>query len=158
MPARANEPSGRDLGGARILVIDDEESVRRLVRRMLGDCNCRIVEAGDGVDGLMVIERESAIDLVLTDLSMPRIGGLAVVQSVARRYPAIPVVVMSGNSGAMAAAPEIPVLRKPFTALELLGVLADQLSRGRRVAPHGVLPVPTPARVSPRARYRSPPR
>lgn len=158
MPTRPNETFGRDLGGARLLVIDDEESVRRLVRRMLGDCNCRIIEAADGFDGLMLIEREPAMDLIITDLAMPRVGGLAVVQSVLRRYPEIPVVVMSGNSAAMGIVPEVPVLRKPFAAGELLSIVWDQLSRRRRSASPVSLAVPTSVRVPPRARYRSPPR
>ena len=158
MPTRPNETFGRDLGGARLLVIDDEESVRRLVRRMLGDCNCRILEAADGFDGLMLIEREPAMDLVITDLSMPRIGGLAVVQSLLRRYPELPVVVMSGNSAAMAAVPEVPVLRKPFAAGELLSIVSDQLTRRSRPAAPSGLPVLPSVRVPPRARYRSPPR
>ena len=158
MPTRPNDTFGRDLGGARLLVIDDEESVRRLVRRMLGDCNCRILEAADGFDGLMLIEREPAMDLIITDLAMPRVGGLAVVQSVLRRYPEIPVVVMSGNSAAMGIVPEVPVLRKPFAAGELLSIVWDQLSRRRRAASPVSLAVPTSVRVPPRARYRSPPR
>ncbi|MGE5927171.1 MAG: response regulator [Gemmatimonadota bacterium] len=152
------ETSGHDLGGARILVLDDEEGVRRIVRRMLGECNCRVVEAADGFDGLVLLERDPAVDLVLTDLSMPRVGGLAVVQRVAVRYPGMPVVVMSGNGAAMAAAPQIPVLRKPFTASELLGTLALHLaSRSRGVADPAPAPAP-PRRAAPRSRYRSPPR
>lgn len=158
MPDRPNEPPGRDLGGACILVIDDEESVRRMVRRMLCTCNCTIVEAGDGFDGLMIVEHEPRIDLILTDLSMPRTGGLAVVESVSRRYPAIPVVVMSGNSAAMAALPQVPVLRKPFAATDLLGVISEQLSRGGRLAPRAARLVPPAVRTPPRPRYRAPPR
>ncbi len=152
------ETSGHDFGGARILVLDDEEGVRRIVRRMLGECNCRVIEAADGFDGLVLLEREPAVDLVLTDLSMPRIGGLAVVQSVALHYPAIPVVVMSGNGAAMAAAPQIPVLRKPFTAAELLGVLGHHLAAGTRAAPEPLVPRVSPRRPGGRSRYRSPPR
>ena len=158
MPGRPNETSGQDFGGARILVIDDEDGVLRIVRRMLGDCNCRIIEAGDGFNGLMHLESEPTVDLVLTDLAMPRVGGLAVVQTVALRYPGIPVIVMSGNGAAMAAAPQVPVLRKPFTAAELLGIVAHQLARRFRVAPGVAGPPSAPARVMSRPRYRSPPR
>lgn len=158
MPIRPNETSGHDFGGARILVIDDEDGVRRIVRRMLADCNCRIVEAADGFEGLVLLEREPPIDLILTDLAMPRISGLAVVQTVALRHPGIPVVVMSGNGAAMAAAPHVPVLRKPFTAGELLGIVAHPMARCRGVGPDRMLPVGPPVQVASRARYRSPPR
>jgi DNA-binding NtrC family response regulator len=158
MSGRPNETSSHDLGGARILVLDDEEGVRSIVRRMLGDCNCRVIEAADGFDGLVLLERDPSVDLVLTDLSMPRIGGLAVVQRVAVRYPELPVVVMSGNGAAMAAAPEIPVLRKPFTASELFGTLARHLGPRSPGAADAALPAAPPRRDASRSRYRSPPR
>ena len=158
MSGRPNETSGHDFGGARILVIDDEDGVRRIVRRMFADCNCRIVEAADGSEGLMLLERESAIDLILTDLAMPQMGGLAVVQTVALRHPGIPVIVMSGNGAAMAAAPHVPVMRKPFTAGELLGLVAREMARSRRAATGVALPPDSPIRVAARPRYRSPPR
>ena len=140
MPTRPNDTFGRDLGGARLLVIDDEESVRRLVRRMLGDCNCRILEAADGFDGLMLIEREPAMDLVITDLSMPRIGGLAVVQSLLRRYPELPVVVMSGNSAAMAAEQTAKPVRRPvYCAKREMGSESD-ISRALSFISRRMLP------------------
>jgi CheY-like chemotaxis protein len=144
MPARPNDPVGRDFGGACILVIDDEAGVRRIVRRMLADTRCRILEAADGVEGLVHLEHEPAIDLVLTDLSMPRASGLAVIEILRLRRPDIPVAVMSGNGAAMRSAPQIPVLLKPFTADELLRLVSELLSpsvprrrtgRGRREAP-----------------------
>ena len=158
MPGHPNETSSHDLGGARILVLDDEEGVRRIVRRMLGECNCRIIEAADGFDGLTALEREPAVDLILTDLAMPRIGGLDVVEAVALRHPGLPVVVMSGNGAAMAAVPDIPVLRKPFSAGELLGIVAHQLARRRSAGPDTTRPADPPVRPASRSRYRSPPR
>lgn len=158
MSGHPNETSSHDLGGARILVLDDEEGVRRIVRRMLGECNCRVIEAADGFDGLTALEREPTVDLVLTDLSMPRIGGLDVVQAVAVRHPGLPVVVMSGNSAAMAAVPNIPVLRKPFSAGELLGVVAHQLARRRGAGIDSARPFDVSVRPASRSLYRSPPR
>jgi CheY-like chemotaxis protein len=158
MPACPNEAFGHDFGGARILVIDDEESVRRIVGRMLCSCNCRVIEAGDGFEALLLLEREPGVDLVLTDLAMPRLGGLAVAESVALRHPGIPVVVMSGNGAAMAAAPHVPVVWKPFTTMELLGVVEQHLARPARAPARGERPLDSPVQLAPRTRYRSPPR
>ncbi|HEU4828270.1 MAG TPA: response regulator [Gemmatimonadales bacterium] len=154
MPARPSESFGRDLDGACILVIDDEAGVRSIVRRMLRDCRCRVVEATDGFEGLATVEREAVVDLVLTDLSMPRIGGLAVLESLGRRRPEIPVIVMSGNSAAMNGMPQVPVLRKPFTADELLALITDLLTR---VRPAALPAVPPSVRPAARSRYRAPP-
>lgn len=149
MPARPNNALGRDLGGACILVIDDEAGVRRTVRRMLADTRCRILEAADGVEGLIQLEDEPSIDLVLTDLAMPRASGLAVIEILRLRRPDIPVAVMSGNGASMRSVPQVPVLSKPFTADELLrlvtellspSVLRRRIARGRREAPRAESP------------------
>src|SRR5688572_2494492 len=92
---------------ATVLVVDDEPQVRQLVRRILEvDPSCSVVEADDGDTALGLIERDDPpLDLVLTDLIMPRVGGLAVLGSLRMHRPDLPVLVMSG------VAPEARTLR-----------------------------------------------
>lgn len=161
MPPRPDQSIGRDLGGACILVIDDEAGVRRIVRRMLSESCCRIVEAANGLEGLEAVEHERTIDLVLTDLSMPKVGGLAVVEVLGRCRPELPVAVMSGDGADMRGGPEVPFLRKPFTAEELIRLVTDLVgNRHRSVSP--LVPPRLPSADRPalpvRARYRAPPR
>jgi DNA-binding NtrC family response regulator len=92
---------------ATVLVVDDEPQVRHLIRRMLEvDPSCSVVEAEDGDTALAVVERDDPpVRVVLTDLMMPRLGGLAVLGALRVHRPDLPVLVMSG------VAPEARTLR-----------------------------------------------
>lgn len=154
MTAGPNHSPGCDLGGACLLVIDDEEGVRRVVRRMLAESGCRVLEAANGIEGLLALEAGVTVDLVLTDLAMPQVGGLAVVEVLGRRRPEIPIVLMSGDGAALRGAPQVPFLRKPFTSDELHRLVAELLSRARR-APGAPLPLRAAAPEAPRPHDRT---
>jgi two-component system C4-dicarboxylate transport response regulator DctD len=116
-----------------ILVLDDEELTRVLVRRALTPAGWAVVEAGDGLEGLRILEAERpVVDAVLTDLEMPVISGYDVAAVLAQRLPELPVVVMSGRVtddprvGAARA-----VLHKPFAPEELCRTLAPVLEAAR---------------------------
>jgi len=79
----------------RILVVDDEESVRRGYTRLLGELDCDTQAAGDGEQALHAMERHPA-DAVLLDLRMPGAGGLEVLEALKRRWPECEVVVITG--------------------------------------------------------------
>lgn len=81
----------------RILIVDDSEVDRRLAHGLLrGDPELEIVFANNGREGLEEIER-STPDLVLTDLIMPELDGLELVQAVKRDHPLIPVILMTSK-------------------------------------------------------------
>ncbi|MCP4042508.1 MAG: EAL domain-containing protein, partial [Gammaproteobacteria bacterium] len=80
----------------RILVIDDEQSVRTSVGDFLEDCDYQVLQAENGRVGLEICGRENP-DLVLTDLRMPVVDGLEVLDEVTRKCPDIPVIVISGT-------------------------------------------------------------
>ena len=79
---------------ARVLVIDDEEVVRDLVSEVLAGAGHDVVTASDGGAGLAAY-RESPFDLVITDILMPVMDGLAVIQELKRDYPAVPIIAMA---------------------------------------------------------------
>jgi CheY-like chemotaxis protein len=81
----------------RILLIDDDELVRVAIRTMLENAGHEVVVAVDGVDGLDKIGRQS-FDLVLCDVFMPRLDGIATLQELQRRNAKTPVVMMSAGS------------------------------------------------------------
>ena len=80
---------------ARILVVDDEESVRRGYARILGEMDCDTLAAADGEQALQVMA-ERPFDVILLDLRMPGAGGLDVLRTIKRRWPASEVVVITG--------------------------------------------------------------
>ena len=80
-----------------ILLVDDDDSVRVAICAMLENVGHEVVMAVDGVDGLSQIERR-AFDLVLCDVFMPRLDGIAMLKEFRRRDATTPVVMMSGGA------------------------------------------------------------
>lgn len=78
-----------------ILVIDDDTIVRRSVVGYLEDSGFRVLQAGDGAEGLAIFESEQP-DLVICDLRMPNVDGMSVLKTVAEQDNAVPVIVVSG--------------------------------------------------------------
>ena len=121
--------SANDLGRETILVVDDEETVRMAVRRILQKSGYRVVVAANGVEALEQLGTEgSQIAMVLTDMVMPEMGGRELVERVTSGYPGVRVLCMSGYT-------EDPTLRlgqlagehgfiaKPFTVAELTAAI-----------------------------------
>ena len=78
-----------------VLVIDDEDLVRDVLARMIEDLGYRTVTAVDGPTGLAIVDRQP-IDLVLVDLTMPRMSGADVVATLRLKHPALPIIACSG--------------------------------------------------------------
>ena len=78
-----------------ILVVDDEEVVRRGYARILGEMDCDAQGAADGEQALRAMERR-AFDVVLLDIRMPGAQGLEVLRAIKRRWPASEVVIITG--------------------------------------------------------------
>jgi CheY-like chemotaxis protein len=124
-PACAHDARAAGEGAATaVLVVDDEAPVRRAVRRMLEWAGYRVLEATDGADALRRLASET-VDVVLTDVVMPELGGRALADALAGRVPAVRVVFMSGLAPddlvrRGVCAPSAPVLQKPFASEELV--------------------------------------
>jgi CheY-like chemotaxis protein len=92
----------------RILIADDDEQIRRSSEAMLSRAGYEIRTAGDGFEGLALM-RKALPDLVISDLNMPRMSGFEFLSVVRRRFPQIPVIVISAT----------------FTGSQPQGLLAD---------------------------------
>jgi diguanylate cyclase (GGDEF)-like protein/PAS domain S-box-containing protein len=79
-----------------LLTIDDEESIRSSLAAFFEDCGFTVIEAGDGREGLEII-RERRPDVVITDLRMPEVDGLEVVDAVCRMDDNLPIIMLSGT-------------------------------------------------------------
>jgi two-component system cell cycle sensor histidine kinase/response regulator CckA len=116
---------GQTLTRVTLLVVDDEEMVRRLAARMLVTLGYRVLEARDGHEAVRVLQRDAPrIDGVLTDVAMPGLGGKQLGDTIARCWPQIRVLYMSGfpalrvvSEGAIQ--PTDPFIQKPFTEEQL---------------------------------------
>lgn len=119
---------------ARILLIDDDDGVRDILRLMLTHLGHTIIDARDGEEGLDLYH-PAAHDLVITDLVMPGKGGLEVVKQLREQQPDLKIIAMSGGGrpgtgASLRAAREAgasAVLAKPFTLTELADLIRDLL-------------------------------
>ena len=79
-----------------VLVIDDDEQTRTLVRHMLSREGHEVVEAVDGADGLRLFGK-SPPDVVLTDINMPGLDGHDVIEAIRMQHPDVPIIAISGG-------------------------------------------------------------
>lgn len=110
-----------------ILVVEDDEAVRVFVSEVLEQAGHRLFLAVDGMQGQESLDEHSdQLDLILTDLVMPKRGGGPLSAYVAERYPHIPILFMSGYTNEptlrrLLEQPDIRYLQKPFSPSTLLG-------------------------------------
>lgn len=125
-----------------VLVIDDEPVVRDAVSRVLGASGLRVATAADGATGL-AHPALAGCRLVLCDLMLPDRSGMEVLREIARRRPAVPVVVITGyatpdHAARAAEAGAADFMAKPFEAKELVDTVRRALAaadaRGERLA------------------------
>jgi two-component system, cell cycle sensor histidine kinase and response regulator CckA len=115
-----------------IVVAEDAAPIRKMVCAMLAQSGYRCLEAGDGREALDLIQAApNAIDLLLTDVIMPNMGGIDLARRVARIEPNVRIVFMSGYSDdpivrSIERSPGI-FLAKPFTASALLDKVRETL-------------------------------
>jgi two-component system, cell cycle sensor histidine kinase and response regulator CckA len=117
-----------------ILIVEDEDVVRRLLTRVLGDAGYRTLEAREGAEGLrMATFAYPYLHLVITDILMPELDGRALGQRVQERWPDLPVLYISAypaddlfHRGAPTS--QAPFLQKPIIAEELLRVVEQLLN------------------------------
>jgi CheY-like chemotaxis protein len=96
-PGLAAPPAAIPGRGELILVVEDDEGVRWMIRRILVDAGYRVLEAADGKSALEQMGRDgAAVQLVVTDVVMPGMGGRALADELARLRPGIPVLFTSG--------------------------------------------------------------
>ena len=151
LPARAGVAPSEDApvpyaetpwkGEGTILVVDDEQSVRLLLRSMLRSIGFRIVDAEHGAEGIEVLRTHAdTVDLVLLDLTMPGLSGARVFEQMRKVHPDVPIVLMSGfdEEESMNAFPPDALagfLRKPFEKRELAAELWKSLQAGDEFLP-----------------------
>lgn len=122
-------PPGR---GELILIVEDDALVRHAVAEILEKYGYRVVSCADGVDAKAVFgSRPDEISLVVTDVDMPRLGGVALARALLELRPAVRLIAMSGLSRSETGASDVPAIKqlahafllKPFQPEELLGAV-----------------------------------
>lgn len=120
----------------RILVIEDDDDVRDLLRQILERSGYEVEEASDGVEGIKRY-REKQSDLIITDIIMPRKEGIETITDLRIEFPDVKVIAISGG-GRLGPEPYLEVAKgfganriimKPFTSGEILGAVSELLKQ-----------------------------
>jgi two-component system cell cycle response regulator CpdR len=119
---------------SRVLIVDDEESMRLLVARAIAMDGHEITIAADGAEALDILSApDASFDLLLTDIQMPIMDGIALALTAARDFPQVTILLMTGYaeqreraSGLNAIAHD--VISKPFSVADIRTAVADALA------------------------------
>jgi two-component system, cell cycle response regulator CpdR len=119
---------------SRVLIVDDEDSMRLLVARAIAMDGHNITTASDGAEALEILgNTDGAFDLLLTDIQMPVMDGIALALTAARDFPELTILLMTGYaeqreraSGLNAIAHD--VISKPFSVADIRTAVADALA------------------------------
>jgi len=131
----------------KILVIDDSNVIRNMVRDMLPKGNFEVLEAKDGVQGLNLIKQERP-NLIMLDFLLPKMSGWEVFQNIQLQpaLQAIPLVLMSGRKEEVTEKLQEPFeyfefVQKPFDQAQLITAIKTAMAKAKRRPPAGVAPV-----------------
>jgi putative nucleotidyltransferase with HDIG domain len=135
-PAADNTVEGLDMPQERILVVDDEAAVRGIVAALLERSGYLTVSAGGAEEALAHLKRDPGYDLVMSDVMMPEVDGLSLLDRIGVDYPGTPVVMFTAVHDIHVATNAfrrgaIDYLLKPFERNQLLNVVTRAVEHGR---------------------------
>ena len=119
---------------ASVLLVDDEEPIRAFLKRGLELDGHKVTTAFDGADALDRLTETGAFDLLVTDIRMPMMDGIALALAAKRDHPAMPILLMTGFADQRERAKNLDaivedVLTKPFSLADFRGAVASILER-----------------------------
>ena len=120
--------------GKTVLLVDDHDSTRQTITRMLEAGGFTVRTATNGVEALDRLSRESdEIDIVLSDVTMPGMGGIDLSYQIREHYPRMPIALVSGDVSdlerSIIGRQDVPFIKKPFHAESLYSALSDAIRR-----------------------------
>lgn len=120
-------------GPSSILIAEDEASLREFLIRGLGITGYRVVSVSDGSAALTALT-EAKFDLLITDIVMPKLDGIALALKAAKDYPNMKILMMTGYAHERMRAHNLDclsheVIAKPFTLKQILGIVADVIGK-----------------------------
>ncbi|HTV09751.1 MAG TPA: response regulator [Candidatus Aquilonibacter sp.] len=123
----------------RILVVDDDDDLRKLLRALLEGDGYQVFSCRDAARALKIFASRGDIDLLLTDFRMPQMTGVELAQEIARARPDLPVLILSGailpdDALAAIAAHGWDLIAKPCQIPALLQTIAARLQRADRLS------------------------
>lgn len=118
-----------------VLVIDDDPAIAAMLARVLEDAGCRVTHVHGGAEALeRLADEEFVPDIVVTDIAMPDVDGLALINAMRGRARPVPIIAMSGGSaigfdvlGAARKLGAVAVIEKPFRRSQIVELIDRHL-------------------------------
>jgi CheY-like chemotaxis protein len=130
----ANEVAGRPLRGSgeSVLVVEDDVQVRMMVSTVLTDFGYRVAEAADAQSALRMLEGDSHVQLMITDVGLPGVNGRQLAEMARQSRPDLPVLFVTGYAEKAAVRSEfldagMHMISKPFSVEALTGAVREAL-------------------------------
>jgi two-component system cell cycle sensor histidine kinase/response regulator CckA len=132
-----------------VLLVDDEDQIRKLVRTILEANGCVVIDACNGLEGLALCRRHAGrIDLLLSDIVMPELGGRELAEVALKLRPGLRILFMSGYSEEVVEGNGTSsgdgILHKPFTPSALVQKVRETMAWHERRGAPGFVAGPTP--------------
>jgi len=121
----------------RILIVEDNESLRILIEVVLEKQGYTVVSADNGADAFEYLQRDAQFDAIMSDIYMPEMDGLRLIALVRRHYPSIPIIIASAYLYQIQHARKLGAsqyLHKPFTNRQLAEVVRVAVQRPTQAA------------------------
>jgi CheY-like chemotaxis protein len=141
-PQEAKGGTAHSVVRARLLLVDDEDLLREVLAEQLEEAGYRVVVAANGTEATRLLAAGEVVDVLVTDLSMPGMDGLAVIRAAHELNPALPAVLLTGYGGeatdiAPGTGTDFAMLRKPVRLADLVdriqSLLAARKNANQRV-------------------------
>jgi two-component system cell cycle response regulator CpdR len=132
MPNNQPKPENRQENSVRVLVAEDNPSVRDFITRSLASAGHKVVSVADGQQALDTLAREK-FDVLVTDIVMPNVDGIALALKAVRLFPDLRIVMISGYAQERMRAHNLDtlvhrIIAKPFSLEEICGAVKDALA------------------------------
>jgi len=132
MSSNEIKPENRPETGVRVLVAEDNPSVRDFITRSLASAGHKVASVGDGQQALDALAREK-FDVLVTDIVMPNVDGIALALKAVRLFPDLRIVMISGYAQERMRAHNLDtlvhrIIAKPFSLEEICGAVKDALA------------------------------
>lgn len=124
MAAILSDPAGPR---ARLLLVDDDDIVRPVLVQEMEAEGYAVLPATSADEALRVLDAGEAVDLLISDLSMPGMDGTALILEVQRRHPGLPAILLTGFAEAASGNDAVTLIRKPVAGRVLAGRVATLL-------------------------------
>lgn len=123
-------------GQSTVLVVDDDRAIRRVLRSALERLGYRVIESPDGADALALVDAGGeALSVIVSDVGMPRLDGIGLVEGLQRRGERVPVILTSGRHTVASLPPGVRtriagLIAKPYSLVDVVSAVTSATRAG----------------------------